>query len=132
MLVGYGRVGRHVAATLRERGVPFVAVEHNRDIVQKLRSEGVPAVLGDAAEPAVLVQAHIAEARMLVVAIPDPVDVRAMIDTARALSPAIAIAVRTHSEDEAALLEKDGCGRIFFGERELAGAMTRYVLETLE
>ena len=38
---------------------------------------------------------------------------------------------RTRNEEEATPLEKDGCGKIFFGERELARAVTHYVLERL-
>jgi CPA2 family monovalent cation:H+ antiporter-2 len=37
--------------------------------------------------------------------------------------------VRTHSEEEALLLEKENAGKVFLGEHELAIAMTRYVLE---
>ena len=77
----------------------------------------------------VLAQAHVAKARMLVVAIPDTFNVRQMIDTAKTLNPGISIVVRSHNEEEAALLEQEHAGRIFVGEAELATAMTRYVLE---
>ena len=131
VLVGYGRVGRHIGDALRAQHIPFVVVDQNREIVGRLRNEGIPAVSGNAAEAGVLIQAHIAEARMLVIATPDTVEVRAMVEVARALNPAVAVAVRTHNEEEAGLLEKDGCGKIFFGERELARSMTAYVLEQL-
>jgi CPA2 family monovalent cation:H+ antiporter-2 len=91
----------------------------------------VPAVSGNASEASVLIQAHIAEAGMLVIATPETLEVRAMVEIAKTLNPEISIVVRTHNEEEAALLEKDGCGKIFFGERELARAMTDYVLEAL-
>jgi CPA2 family monovalent cation:H+ antiporter-2 len=48
------------------------------------------------------------------------------------LNPGIQIVIRTHNPHEAALLEKDECGKVFFGEQELARAMTRYVLERLD
>jgi len=85
-------------------------------------------VSGDAADPAVLIQAHIARAGMLVIATPDTVSVRRMAEVARTLNPAIEIALRTHSEEEARLLSKDNVGMVFFGEHELASAMTRHVL----
>jgi CPA2 family monovalent cation:H+ antiporter-2 len=37
--------------------------------------------------------------------------------------------VRTHSEEEARLLEQEGIGTIFFGEGELAKAISRHALE---
>jgi CPA2 family monovalent cation:H+ antiporter-2 len=129
VLVGYGRVGRRIAKALDARGIPYVIAEQNRELVENLRREGMAAVSGDAADPAVLIQAHIAHAAMLVVATPDPLNVRQMADTARTLNPGIEIVLRTHSEDESLLLNKDGVGTVFFGEEELAKGMTSHVLE---
>ncbi|MES2242603.1 MAG: YbaL family putative K(+) efflux transporter [Pseudomonadota bacterium] len=129
VLVGYGRVGRRIAEALTANQLPFVVVEQNREVVERLRAEGLMAVSGDAAEPVVLVQAHIANARMLVIATPDTLNVRQMVNTARTLNPDIEIVVRTHSEAEAKLLESEHAGKIFLGEEELAQLMMRYVLE---
>jgi CPA2 family monovalent cation:H+ antiporter-2 len=129
VLVGYGRVGKRIAQTLSERGVPVVVAERNRERVEQLRAQGYAAVSGDASEPATLVQAHVTGARFLVVAVPDTFDVRRMVDTARTLNPGIDILVRSHNAEEAALLVEEGAGRVFLGENELADGMTRYVLE---
>ncbi len=129
VLVGYGRVGRDIAQALRDAGLPFVVAEENRDLVEKLRAEGVPAVAGDAAQPEVLVQAHIARARLLVIATPDTLGVRQMAHNARLLNPGIEIVVRSHNAAEAELLERELSGKVFLGEHELARAMTRHVLE---
>ncbi|WP_151445419.1 YbaL family putative K(+) efflux transporter [Lacisediminimonas profundi] len=131
VLVGYGRVGRRIARDLDSVGAHFVVVEQNRDLVEQLRQRNVPAVAGDAAEPAVLIQAHIARAAVLAVATPDTFGVRTMIETARALNPGIAILVRSHSESEADLLRKDQAAKVFIGEQELADSMFRYVIARL-
>jgi CPA2 family monovalent cation:H+ antiporter-2 len=131
VLVGYGRVGRRIAASLKERGIAYVVAEQNREVVDQLRKEGVPAVAGNAGEPAVLIQAHIARAAMLVIATPDTFHVRAMIETARALNPNIKTVVRTHSDAEAELLRSERAGKVFVGEEELANGMTEFVLENL-
>jgi len=129
VLVGYGRVGRRIAQTLAERGIPYVVAEQNRELVERLRSQGVAAVCGDAADPAVLIQAHIARASMLLVATSSTFNVRQINNTARLLNPSIETVVRTHSEEEARLLEQEGIGTIFFGEGELAKAIGRHALE---
>jgi CPA2 family monovalent cation:H+ antiporter-2 len=131
VLVGYGRVGRRIAAELKEQGIAFVVAEQNREVVDQLRKEGVHAVAGNAGEPAVLIQAHIAHASMLVIATPDTFHVRTMIETARALNPNIKTVVRTHSDEEADLLRNERAGEIFMGEQELAKGMTAYVLDSL-
>ncbi|BCT93343.1 efflux pump/antiporter [Lysobacter helvus] len=128
VLVGYGRVGRRIAAQLSARDVPVVVVEQHRERVEALREQGAAAVSGDAAEPGVLVQAHIARARWLIVAIPDTFSVRQMVETARTLNPGIDIVVRSHNEEEAALLTQEHVGRVFLGEAELADGMARHVL----
>ena len=128
VLVGYGRVGRHIASALGERGIPYVVADDRRERVEDLRRSGIAAVSGDAADPAVLIQAHIADAAMLVVAAPDPVGVRQMAQTARALNPQIEIVVRMQSDDESKLLRKEGIGTVFSAREELANAMTRHVL----
>ncbi len=129
VIVGYGRVGRDVADALAVQGLPFIVVDENRETVEALRAQGRAAVFGNAAEPATLVQAHVAEARMLVIATPPSVDPRPMAATARTLNPGIELAWRSANAEEAALLEHEHRGRAFVGEIELAQAMLRHVLE---
>ena len=131
VLVGYGRVGRYMGEALAEKGMPLVVAEQNREVVEALRRRGIHAVAGDASEPAVLIQAHIARAAMLVIAVPDTIRARRMIEIARILNPSIEISVRTHNEEEAALLRKESGGEVFLGEHELALSMTRHVLEKM-
>ena len=129
VLVGYGRVGRRIAAELDANDIPYVVAEQNRELVEKLREAGTPAVWGDAADPAVLIQAHVARARVLVVATPDAMNVRQMIETARTLNPTIQTVIRSHNEQEAKLLTQETAATVFLGEHELAQAMARDVVQ---
>ena len=130
-IVGYGRVGKRIAAALHARNVPYTIAEQNRELVEQLREEGAHAVSGDANDPAVLIQAHVARAAMLVIATPDTVGVRRMIDVARKLNPKIQIVLRTHSDEEAEMFRRENAGVVFMGEHELAKAMTEHVLEKM-
>jgi CPA2 family monovalent cation:H+ antiporter-2 len=100
-----------------------VIVEQNREEVERLRARNVLAVAGDAVEPAVLIQAHIARAAVLVVATPDASQIRRMVEIARALNPRLEVLLRTHTEAETELFRRDGLGTVFMGEAELARAM---------
>ncbi len=128
VLVGYGRVGKRIGQALIQAGVKYVIAEQNREIVESLRERGIPAVSGDAAEPAVLIQAHIARAHTLVIATPDTFQVRQMVEIARTLNPNIETIVRTHSDEETELLRKERVGKIFMGEHELAASMSHYII----
>jgi CPA2 family monovalent cation:H+ antiporter-2 len=127
VLVGYGRVGRRIADALAEQQIPYVVAEQNRGLVRELRASDIAAVSGDASDPAVLIQAHIARAAMLVIAVTDTLKARAMVKIARTLNPAIETVLRTHNEDEADLLRRETLGAVFLGERELALGMARHV-----
>jgi CPA2 family monovalent cation:H+ antiporter-2 len=129
VLVGYGRVGRRIAEALGEKGIPYVVADSNREKVERLREQNIPAVSGDAADPAVLIQAHVARAKMLVIATPDTAGVRKMVETAKMVNPSISIVIRTHSDDEAELLRNEKAGTVFVGEQELARGMTDAVLK---
>ena len=132
VLVGYGRVGKRIAQSLTNAAIPFVVAEQNRELVEKLRKQGQPAVSGNAADPMVLIQAHIANAAMLIIATPDAMDIRKIVDIAKQLKPDIEVVIRTHHEDEYQRLQKDLGEAVFFGEEELAKGMSAHVLHRFE
>lgn len=128
VLVGYGRIGRGVAAELERNRVPFVVVDHNRELVETLRNQGRAAVTGDAAEAAVLIQAHIVNASVLAVTTADALNLRQMVEVARTLNPELRIALRARNGEEAELLRGEGLGAVFLADEELAGSIGRHVL----
>jgi CPA2 family monovalent cation:H+ antiporter-2 len=131
VVVGYGRVGRRITRSLGERNIPFVVVEQKRERVEQIRNQGLVAVSGDSAEPGTLIQAHIADAAMLVIATPDPMNVQRMVETARMLNPDIEVVIRTHSPDAVEIFRKEGLGQVFFDEEELARGMKAHILDKL-
>lgn len=132
VLAGYGRVGQRIADILSEQNVCVVVIEHNRELVEALRASGLPAVLGDAVEPDVLIQAHIARACMLVMAIPDTARACRMLEIARMLNPDIDSVGRSHSQQETDFLKGEHIGRVFMGEHELARGMSDHILQRLD
>ncbi|HSB99683.1 MAG TPA: cation:proton antiporter [Burkholderiaceae bacterium] len=132
VLVGYGAVGRGIASSLAARQIPVVVVDQNRSRVEALREQGLAAVVGDAAQPDVMVQAHIAKAGLLVVATPESTDVRAMIETARTLNPGIPVVVRAPNEEEAELLRSAGASRVVHAKGAITQLMVHDALDALD
>lgn len=128
VLIGYGRVGKRVAQRLTETGIPVVVIDDNREIIADLRGNNLPAVYGSALDLHVLVQAHIADASMLMIVISDTLYVQKMIKNALQLNPQLEIVVRTHNEKEAKLLQSEINGKVFFAEEEIAHNIGSYVL----
>ncbi|ESQ83294.1 sodium:proton antiporter [Asticcacaulis sp. AC466] len=132
VVVGFGRVGKRLTASLDAQGIAYVVVEENRERVEELRKAGKAAVFGNAVQPDVLVQAHVATAAMLVVATPDLVDISQMVDAARRINPGIEIVLRTHSQDEMDFLRRENMGEVFFGEEELAKNILGHILKRFD
>ncbi len=125
VLVGHGGVGQSLLQQLGGR--PVVVVDRDRDIVERLRAAGQAAVLGDAAEAMTLVQAHIAHADWLVVALADVRGVPALLDLARQLNPGLRCAVLAHTEEEAAWLGQAGVTHVVRSQHALARALAQVV-----
>ncbi|MDC7703672.1 YbaL family putative K(+) efflux transporter [Vogesella indigofera] len=128
VLVGYGQVGQRIASQLDRLAIPYVVADENRELIESLRASHIPAVCGDAAEAAVLIQAHVARASMLVVTAPDIFKTRQMIQIARTLNPAIEVILRTGNEEEGMLLESEHRGHVFLEKQVLADGMAQHIL----
>ncbi len=130
IVIGYGRVGRTIGEAFQRVGVPFVAIEQDRRVVEAIRTLGVAAVYGDATRPGILEHARPEFARLLVVASPDPYHARRIIELARVRNPDIDIIVRTHADTEQEFFEQLGVGKALMGERELAFGMAYHALRS--
>lgn len=131
IVIGYGRVGRTIGDALQRYGVSFVAVEQDRRVVEAMRATGVATIYGDATRPGILEYAHPENAKLLVIAAPDPYHARHIITLVRAKNPDIDIVVRTHSDAEQQLFESLGVSKALMGERELAFGMAYHSLRSL-
>ncbi len=131
IVVGYGRVGRTIGDALHRYGIPFIAVEQDRRVVEAMRATGVSTIYGDATRPGILEHSYPELAKLLVIASPDPYHARHIITLVRAKNPTIDIVVRTHSDVEQQLFESLGVSKALMGERELAFGMAYYSLRSL-
>jgi CPA2 family monovalent cation:H+ antiporter-2 len=132
ILVGCGRVGHTVAAALEQHGLSYVVVEADRRLAETLRAEEVQAIYGDATREEVLAAAFPQNARLLVVALPDAFQARQVIALARKLNGEIETVVRTHTDAEAAYLDKEAhVGLAVMGEREIALSISEFALQRL-
>ncbi|MBL8504846.1 MAG: Kef family K(+) transporter [Methylobacillus glycogenes] len=132
VLVGYGRVGRLVGASLMQQDQPFIVLEDQPEVVQALREQGTPALCGNAAAPGMMEAANLKSARWLLVAIPDALEAGHIIEYARKINPQIEIVARAHSDAQIAHLEKHGASYTIMGEREIAKGMANWVRAGVE
>jgi CPA2 family monovalent cation:H+ antiporter-2 len=103
-------------------------VEQDRGTVEQLRERGIAAVHGDAAEQALHGRLGLGDARLLVLAISDPLATRRMAEVARAENPSLPIVARTQSEEEWMYLSDGRVDAALLPEHELGRAMVRHAL----
>jgi CPA2 family monovalent cation:H+ antiporter-2 len=112
IIVGFGVGGRNVALAAKTAGIQYVVVEMNPDTVRKKRRQGVPIIYGDAMQEGILENVQISKARVLVVAIPDPIASRAIVRQAKRINPTLFLIVRTHYMHEMRPLFKLGADEV--------------------
>jgi CPA2 family monovalent cation:H+ antiporter-2 len=95
IIIGFGLNGRNLARILKEADIPYVVLEMNSDTVRKMKKKGEPMYYGDGTSPEILHKLSIDKARLLVIAISDPVSTRRIASIARHENPDLYIIVRT-------------------------------------
>ncbi len=120
IVVGYGINGQNVTRAARAAGIPYVVVEMNPVTVRRDAAKGEPIIFGDALNQAVLEHAGVHKARVLVVAIADPVAIRHIVATVKDLNPALHLIARTRFLQEMSALYKLGADEVIPEEYETA------------
>jgi CPA2 family monovalent cation:H+ antiporter-2 len=118
VIVGYGLNGRNLAKVLRRTGVPYLIMELNAEAVREARDEGERIVYGDATRKEVLHHIRLENARILVLAISDPIATRHTVSLAREMNPDIHIIVRTRYMSEISDLRELGANEVIPEEFE--------------
>jgi CPA2 family monovalent cation:H+ antiporter-2 len=129
VLIGFGLTGRTVARALRACGIRYAVVEANPAAVAAGRRTGEPIAFGDATRRSILRHAGVDRARLVSIAVSDPVAVRRIVPEVRALAPEARVVVRTRYVAEMDALYELGASLVVAEEFEatidLLGAVLR-------
>ncbi|TIN36782.1 MAG: Kef family K(+) transporter [Mesorhizobium sp.] len=128
ILVGYGRVGSLVGASLKRAALPFLVIEDADKTLAKLKDDGIETVSGNAANSEVFAAANPKGAKRLILAIPNAFEAGQIVLRARAANPKINVIARAHSDAEVEHLKGLGADTVIMGEREIARGIVEEVL----
>ena len=131
VVLGAGRVGRVVVRAARMRGFRCVVVDRDQRRLEELAKTGAATLFGDAANPHILERAGLARARVLVVAMGDPLTARLATERALRINSRLTIAVRARGRREVDALRAVGAGRMADPEAEAAFELTRHALQRM-
>lgn len=130
IIVGYGPVGKGIAETLISLGFSPLIIDNNVDTIGDLLKDNRLAVYGDAVTPEILKTAHITEAKILIVTIPDILPAVSIITAAEHLNPQIKTFVRIRFTQDKAFL-KTTKAKIICCEDESLKAINQEIMDWL-
>ena len=129
IIAGIGRFGQIVNRLVRASGFKTILLDNNMRAVQLMRRFGVKSFLGDPTRPELLKAAGIAKARVLVVALDDPVNTVKMVAYVRRTYPHVHIVARAYDRNHVFELYKAGADDIVREMFDSSLRAGRYVLE---
>ncbi len=118
VVIGYGLNGQNVAKAARYALIPYVILDINADTVKKEREKGEEIYFGDGVNAEILNTVCVKAAKVVVIAISDPVATRRVVANVRMLSSSVQIVVRTRYVNEIEELRKIGANSVITEEFE--------------
>jgi K+:H+ antiporter len=128
IIVGGGRVGKHVADVMHRIGISFVIIELDHRCFERLKTHGFPVIFGDASQTIVLEAAQIEKARLLLITTPVTILSQAMVDKAQQLKSDLRIVVRAREVEQMQIFHDKGVYHIVQPEFEAGLEFTRQAL----
>ncbi|WMN07650.1 cation:proton antiporter [Marivirga arenosa] len=95
IIIGFGLNGQNVAKAAKSAGIPYVICEMNPDTIKKYKALGEPIHFGDAIQAEVLKSLGVHKAKVVVIAISDPLATKRIVTQIRVISNTIHVIVRT-------------------------------------
>ena len=128
VIAGCGQVGQNIARILKRLALNFVVIELDHRRIEQAKSDGLPAVYGDASQDIVLEAAQIGQARLLIITIPSAVAANAIVDHARKLNKHLSIVARATNAEHMVELHEKGVYEVVQPEFEASLELTRQAL----
>jgi CPA2 family monovalent cation:H+ antiporter-2 len=132
VIVGWGRIGRHITELLGSLDVARLVVEADPARIDLLTKQSVATLFGDAANSEILQHAGLNHARALVVTVPDDTAASIIVATARRQCETVPIIARAGSQQSAKRLAKLGATEIVLPEVEGGIQIMRQTLLLLD
>ena len=131
IIVGHGRVGKHISRVLEQVKHPYLVVESDAVAAADMQRAGVNTLFGDAANSEILKHTGIGDARALVVTVADETTAELVVASAHAMAPELPIIARAGTESGLHRLARMGAHHIIHPELEGGLEIVRHTLLTL-
>lgn len=131
VIVGYGRVGRHIGRVLDHLGSPYLIIEMDAAYASDMQRAGIQTLFGDATNTEILRYSGLDQACALVVTVPYQVTAELIVAAAHNLAPELPIIARAGTASGVERLVTHGAQHVIHPELEGGLEIIRHTLLTL-
>ena len=117
IICGYGRNGKQAARKLSAYKKSFVVIEKDKDLIERLQSDNVPYVIGNANEDDILLQAGVDRASCFISALPSDADNLFVVLSTRQINKNINIISRASQESSYEKLKLAGANNVILPDK---------------
>lgn len=128
VVIGLGIFGSQLARQLYDKGIEVVAIDKNKDIVQRIKDHSTKAVLADATDKEVLESIGIAADDTVVISFGEDLSASTLLTLYLKEMQVREIIVKVPNEDYKRILLKVGASEAIIPEREMANKVARSII----
>ncbi|OQA73744.1 MAG: Inner membrane protein YbaL [bacterium ADurb.Bin243] len=118
IIIGYGINGQNLARAAKASKIPYVISDVNPETVRREKQNGEPIIYGDATYESVLEHLNVKCAKIIVIAVPDRIAIRRIVELSRKMNHDIYIIARTRFYSEVEEIKKLGADEVIPEEFE--------------
>ena len=128
VVIGLGIFGSQLVRQLYEKGIEVIAIDKNRDVVQRIKDHSTKAVMADATNKEVLESIGIAAGDTVVISFGEDLSASTLLTLYLKEMQVREIIVKVPNEDYKRILLKVGASEAIIPEREMANKVARSII----
>ena len=128
VVIGLGIFGFNIAKDLYENGIEVIAVDKNKDVIQKIKDFSTKAVLADGTDKEVMEAIGIQQDDVVIISFGEDLAASTLITLHLKEMKVKRIIVKAPNEDHKHVLEKVGATEVIIPEREMADKVAKSLI----
>jgi len=128
VVIGLGIFGYHLARTLFENGFEVVAIDKDKDVIQKIRDYSTKAILADGTDQEIMDEIGIGEDDIAIISFGEDLAAATLITLHLRQMKVKNIIVKAPNEDHKLILEKVGATDVFIPEMDMAKKLAKSLI----
>jgi len=123
VLIGFGRLGKHISKLIQKEGLMFIAIEDDIKTVKDAQKQGLPVIFGNAAQKNILESVNIRDASAVIIALGNSQKLNHVCEAVNDLTSNVKTIVKVNNLEDKASLSGLNLTHIIVETEKTAAAM---------